>query len=100
MLDFDHEQHPRSEQITLLIFDGIDVRLAFGNRSSNRRQHARLVVGHDLERDFEVAADLTIPGNRDEAIRLFREALRQKPDYGIAERNLRREEALRNREAP
>ena len=43
---------------------------------------------------------LSASGRRDDAIRLFREALRLKPDYGVAERNLRREEALPSAPAP
>ena len=68
VLDLDHEQHRRRAQIPLLVFDGVDIRLRLRDRSSNRCKDTWLVVDDHLQGHLEIATDVPVPGNLDEAL--------------------------------
>ena len=82
----------RRFQVTLGVFDVGDVGLRFGDRRGDVREHTRLVHHHDAQHDAEIALDMTIPIDGDQAFGRL-------PVFGqVAARGLVDDDALARRQ--
>src|SRR6185369_5743929 len=69
--NFDREYQGRSVLIALLVLDVFDVRIAFGDRCGDGREHTGSVVDDDAQARAVVARDFAVPVDRDDALGLL-----------------------------